>query len=113
MCSAVRAPRCAPTQGGPCPSQIRLHDPGRQDTVIIRTLQKRDGGATALSSYKMSYHGKALDKATVADVRKRVQGFGIYVDNSCQVLPQEAIATFVNSSPESVRCADCIKCSCI
>ena len=74
-------------------AQLHLHDAHTGgDTVIRRTID-----TDRKSSFFMGKAAVALASVTKQKVQETVQQLGIFVDNNCQVLPQEAISKFVNA----------------
>ncbi|CAE7921089.1 SMC5, partial [Symbiodinium sp. KB8] len=71
-------------------AQLHLHDAHTGgDTVIRRTID-----TDRKSSFFMGKAAVALASVTKQKVQETVQQLGIFVDNNCQVLPQEAISKF-------------------
>ncbi len=84
-------------------AQITLHNKDcAQPTVITRTMTRRQGDSGVTSLYEVYHMGGDVCKKTADEVVKLAQSLGIFVDNNCQLLPQESIANFVNSAPQAV-----------
>lgn len=72
--------------------------PGKAAPVIRRTIERKQSGAHSA----WSINGKTV---THKEVEKAVRKFNIQVDNLCQFLPQDKVASFAQSNPKDLLLA--------